>query len=72
MSVLTFMQQLAQDSALRDAYVAMLDGLIRTENTLDRISPSAPVDYQRGKVAVLRRMREQVLDLDRPQEKEPA
>lgn len=68
--MLTFMQVLAQDSTLRDAYVLLLDGLIAGENSLDRVSPSAPVDYQRGKVAVLRKIRSDVLKLENPTEKE--
>lgn len=63
--MLTFMQSLAQDSMLRDAYVALLDGLISAENSLDRIGPTSPVDYQRGKVAVLRRLKNDAQGLER-------
>lgn len=64
MTLPPFMQLLAQDSMLRDAYVALLDDLIGTENSLDRVDPTHPVDYQRGKVAALRAQREKALAID--------
>lgn len=64
MTLPPFMQLLEHDSTLRDAYVALLDGLIADENSLDRVDTSRPFDYQRGKVAALRSLRQQALAID--------
>lgn len=61
-----FVLLLKQDSALRDAYVAFLDGEIARENTLDQVDAQRSVDYQRGKVAKLRFMRSQATAMDKP------
>jgi len=56
---------IARDSNIRDAYVAYLDGMIAQENSLDRVSPSQSFDYQRGKVAGFRTLRQHALNLEK-------
>lgn len=65
MTLPPFMETLARDAILRDAYVSLLDSLIAQDNSLDRIDAKTSVEYQRGKVAALRRLRLQTLMLDR-------
>lgn len=69
MTLPAFMETLARDAILRDAYVSLLDSLIAQDNSLDRIDAKTSVEYQRGKVAALRRLRLQTLMLDRKGEK---
>lgn len=59
-----FMQHLAADSSLRDAFVSWVDEDIARENSLDRIDATHPFEYQRGTVAAYRRLRERVVALE--------
>ncbi len=64
MSMSQFMRFLANDSALRDAYVAHLDDLIAAENSLDRVDTGHSVEMQRGRVIELRSLRNEAMSID--------
>lgn len=60
-----FVQALAADAALRDAFEAYLREFLAAENTLDRIDAQHSLDFQRGKVAAYRYVIESVRALER-------
>lgn len=49
-----FWIRLRADSALCDDYLSMLGEHLSLENNLDRVDDRHPLDYQRGKVAMLK------------------
>ncbi len=63
-----FELRLHGDAELRRLFIEHLDGLILSENTLDRIDGTRPLEHQRGVVAVLRRLRTNTAALERPKE----
>jgi hypothetical protein len=67
-ALVPFFARLAGDASLRDALVAWVDEQIATENTLDRVDATHSLDYQRGRVAVLRSLRTKITALERPKE----
>lgn len=62
---MTFWERVKNDSELRDAFRDELQSMIDTENKLDRVDDRNSLDLQRGKVMVLRSIKDKIASLDR-------
>lgn len=66
--MVSFVELLAHDPSLRDAFVAFVDAGIAVENSLDRVDTTHSVDHQRGRVAQLRSLKAMTVGLERPKD----